>query len=74
MDQELKTTGLNNCSMENTTTNAETVVDTCDNDDDDPVNIDVKVLSNLLQSLDMEGGGTGPVSNMMREMGLNVDK
>uniref|UniRef100_A0A7S2KKB0 Uncharacterized protein n=1 Tax=Leptocylindrus danicus TaxID=163516 RepID=A0A7S2KKB0_9STRA len=74
MDKELKGTKVEH--------NGESYIDYNRNEEDgsndhddkslDPIDIDVNVLSSLLDSLDMEAGGAGPVSNMLREMGVDV--
>jgi hypothetical protein len=42
---------------------------------DDPVKVDATVLSNLLESLEVESaGGIGPMSIMLREFGIDIPK
>ena len=43
-------------------------------DDDEDVNVDVRVVSNLLESLLSAEGTTGPASVMLSELGLHLDK
>ncbi len=35
----------------------------------DSIDADAHVLNNLLESLDASGGGSGPVINILKEMG-----
>ena len=36
----------------------------------DGLSVDVSIVSNVLKSLDAQGGGSGPVSNILNESGL----
>ena len=38
----------------------------------DPVELDMDVVSNLLSSYEAQDGNAGPVSNMLRSMGINL--
>ena len=38
----------------------------------DPVELDMDVVSNLLKSYEAQDGNAGPVSNMLRSMGINL--
>ena len=66
MDHELRTGTASDPSIKNLSVASE------DNDTDDghDGNVDRAILSNLLSSLDAEGVGSGPVSNILREMGI----
>ena len=74
MDKELKGTKVEHNGESYIDYNRSEEDDSNDRDDKslDPIDIDVNVLSSLLDSLDMEAGGAGPVSNMLREMGVDV--
>jgi hypothetical protein len=39
-------------------------------DVDPELSTKIDMLSNFLESLEAEGGGSGPVSNMLKEMGI----
>lgn len=63
MDQELEMTAESRQTQNDTVEDVDTNVA-----DDDALSKDVHVLSNLMQSLEASGGGSGPVMNMMKEM------
>lgn len=44
--------------------------DTLNLSSNDPIAEDMNILSNLMQSLEVQGGSTGPVSTMLDEMGI----
>jgi hypothetical protein len=66
MDHELRTGTASDPSIKNLS------VASKDNHTDDghDGDVDRAILSNLLSSLDAEGVGSGPVSNILREMGI----
>jgi len=72
MDEELKSTSVTHSSQERNGSEP--------NEDRNPneLKIDEEALSNLLQSMGMEidsdmgGSMSGPASNMLREMGIQV--
>lgn len=40
------------------------------NDEDAHLSVDVNIVSNMLESLEAQGAGSGPVSNVLNEFGL----
>ena len=65
MDHELRTGTASDPSIKNLS-----VVSGKNNVEDGHDSVDQAILSNLLSSLDAEGVGSGPVSNILREMGI----
>ena len=63
MDEELRGTNVDHYIPDDNYTH---------NDHFDDSNIDVHVLSNLLNSLDVEEGDSGPVSNILRGMSMSI--
>ena len=64
MDHELRTAVASDPSIKKLSIASE---DTCDEDDANTG--DLTIISNLLSSLDAQDG-SGPVSNILREMGI----
>ncbi len=58
MDEELQTGGAADPSIQNLTSEADNNAD------------NVAMLPNLLKSLEAEGAQSGPVTNILREMGI----
>jgi hypothetical protein len=66
MDHELRTGAASDPSIKNLSVASGNNNDVEDGRD----SVDQAILSNLLSSLDAEGVGSGPVSNILREMGI----
>lgn len=41
-------------------------------DPSDGLSVDVSIISNILKSLDAQGGASGPASNILKEFGVDV--
>ena len=72
MDRELKGTKVEHTGDSYVDFTRNGANGSADDNSLEPIDINVNVLSNLLDSLDMEAGGSGPVSNMLREMGVSA--
>ena len=74
MDEELETAGVRKIGVstlgDDGKTNGPGVDASAAQNAGDLVNVDAQVLSSLLESLELENGQSGPVSNMFREMGI----
>mmetsp|Transcript_34841 Transcript_34841/g.52625 ORF Transcript_34841/g.52625 Transcript_34841/m.52625 type:complete len:244 (+) Transcript_34841:315-1046(+) len=71
MENELQGTNVKyESNKNNQDTDVNSLVINNHQDDNDDIRKDIQILSNLMESLDAQEGGAGPVSNILGEMGI----
>lgn len=71
MDHELRTDAASDPSIKNLSVASSDHGNNNGDDNETNSDGDVAILSNLLSSIDAQGdGGSGPVTNILREMGI----
>ena len=65
MDHELRTDAASHSSIKNVSVASVDNIGGSETEDSD-----IAMLSNLLSSIESEGNGSGPVTNILRELGI----